>query len=1045
MLKNLLLSSLLLSAVSAFAAVEPAWRNPQVNQENREARRAVFFAFENADVAKTGDKTKSERYLSMEGKWRFNFVKDHDKAPKDFFTPSFDDSQWVDFPVPGLFEIEGYGDKIYKNVGYSWCTTFDSNPPYIGETNNYTGSYRKTFTLPAKWNGQEVYFHVGSATSNLSVWVNGKYVGYSEDSKVAAEFNITKYLKKGENLIAMQVMRWCDGSYLEDQDFWRFTGIAREVYLYARPKQHIQDITVNADYLNGQGVLDVNVKAPGGSIEAQLIDADGKVVATPAAANSSLLTLHSSLQVKPWSAEVPNLYNLIISLKKGDKVQEVVRQRVGFRHIEITGGQLLVNGQPILIKGADRHELDPDGGYIVSVDRMIQDIKIMKQLNINAVRPCHYPDDPRWYDLCDEYGIYLTAESNIESHGMGYGEKTLAKNADFELAHLERQYGNVHSFKNHPSIIVWSLGNEAGYGPNFEKAYDWVKATDKTRPCQYEQAHQDGKTDIFCPMYYDYNGCERYSQGNNPRPLIQCEYAHAMGNSMGGFKEYWDIIRKYPKYQGGYIWDFVDQGMRDKSPITGRTIFTYGGDYGKYPASDYNFNCNGIIAPDRRLNPHAYEVGYYYQNVWVKDVDLKAGKFEIYNENFFKTLDDLQLEWFVGGAGGHHHDNPGRPVGMTFGHGGTIEINGIQPQERKVITSEEMKQVIERVLGHHGNNEIFVNFYFKSKNGAPLIDKGQVMAKQQFCINEYKYPELSAEANVVQLSMEKVQDSKEETNTYVKFSAAGTDLYIGKWNGMIDYLTVDGKEMLQFRESIVPEFWRAPTDNDYGAQFQNRFAAWKNPQMKVKDFVVGDNTATAILDLPYQKATLTMTYTLTPEGEVIVHEQMSVDKEAKTSEMFRFGMSLQMPRQYDQVEYYGRGPIETYCDRKDSEFLGVYRNNVQDEYFEYIRPQESGNHVDVRWFSVIDQNGKGLQFYSNAPMEASALPYTTAQLDDGPDKNKAWGHHSGDLIPSGMTSVHIQQRQLGLGCVNSWGAWPRDEYRVKFQDYDFTFAIKPIK
>ena len=1039
MLKHFFLALALLTTAQGFAATEPEWKNPAVNQINREARRADFFAFENAGLAKTNDKTKSGRYLSMEGKWRFNFVKDHNLAPANFFSLKFDDSKWVDFPVPGLFEIEGYGDKTYKNVGYSWGTTFNSNPPFIGETNNYTGSYRREFNLPSDWNGQEVYFHVGSATSNLKGWVNGKFVGYSEDSKVAAEFNITKYLKKGKNLIAMQVMRWCDGSYLEDQDFWRFTGIAREVYLYARPKMHIEDLTVSQDFVDGKGILKIDAKAPKGTtIEQRLEDKNGNEV--------------SLENVKPWSAEVPNLYNVIITLKKGDKVLEVIRQRVGFRHIEIKGGQLLLNGQPILIKGADRHELDPDGGYIVSIERMIQDIKIMKQLNINAVRTCHYPDDPRWYDLCDEYGIYLTAEANLESHGMGYGEGTLAKRVDFEKMHLERNQGNVMSFKNHPSVIVWSLGNEAGYGPNFEKAYDWIKATDKTRPVQYEQAGQNGKTDIFCPMYYGYEGCEAYSKGSNPRPLIQCEYAHAMGNSMGGFKEDWDLVRKYPKYQGGYIWDFVDQGMRDKSPVTGRTIFTYGGDYGKYPASDYNFNCNGIIAPDRRLNPHAYEVGYYYQSVWVKDVDLKAGKFEIYNENFFKTLDDLQLEWFVGGAGNHHHESANRPSGMTFGHGGTIDISGIQPQQRKVITSEEMQKVIERVLGHHGDNEIFVSFYFKSKNGAPLIEKGQVLAKQQFCINEYKYPELKQETAEVQ---------KEETNTYVKLSAAGTDLYIGRWNGWIDYLTVDGQDMLQFRESIVPEFWRAPTDNDYGAQLQNRFSAWKSPETRVKDFKAGDNSVTVTIELrepatrtagPRNRderrtafAILTMTYALTADGEVIVREQLKPEGEAKMSEMFRFGMGIQMPKQYDQVEYYGRGPVETYSDRKDSEFLGVYKNAVKDEYFEYIRPQESGNHVDVRWFSVINQSGKGLQFYSNAPMEASALPYTTGQLDDGPHKDKAWGRHSGDLVPSGYTSIHIQQRQLGLGCVNSWGAWPLNEYRVPFKEYDFTFAIKPLK
>ena len=1085
MIKNLLLTlsfaSMSLSAVAA--DVTPVWLNPEVNQVNREARRADFFAFENADLAKAGDKTKSSRYLSMEGKWRFNFVKDHNLAPKDFFSLNFDDSQWVDFPVPGLFEMEGYGDKTYKNAGYAWCTTFDNNPPIVGETNNYTGSYRRTFELPDNWNGQEVYFHVGSATSNLSVWVNGKYVGYSEDAKVAAEFNITKYLKKGQNLIAMQVMRWCDGSYLEDQDFWRFTGIAREVYLYARPKQHVKDIIITAglDDNYKEGILEATATATvDGSVFYELVDDKGNTVfSIPSGCGS---VIGRGLSVKPWSAEVPNLYSLVISfysekikvdksmkdlLSSGnDKAvieqykkqlasfepKEVIVQRVGFRNIEIKGGQLLVNGQPILIKGADRHELDPDGGYIVSMERMIQDIKIMKQLNINAVRTCHYPDDPRWYDLCDEYGIYLTAESNLESHGMGYGEGTLAKRDDFAKAHIERQEGNVLSFRNHPSIIVWSLGNEAGYGPNFEKAYDWVKATDKTRPCQFEQARENGKTDIFCPMYADYNHCERYSKGDNPRPLIQCEYAHAMGNSMGGFKEYWELIRKYPKYQGGYIWDFVDQGLRDRSPITGREIFTYGGDYGKYPASDYNFNCNGIIAPDRRLNPHAYEVQYYYQNAWITDKGLKDGKLEVYNENFFKSLDDLELVWFLGGAGNNGHHRDGVPAGLTYGHGGTIDISGIAPQQRKVITDEKLKQIIEKMSGHHGDQELLLNFYFKSKEGAPLIDKGQVLAKQQFVINPYQFPELNTEGIESNLKSQtsnlKSQIQKEETNSYVKFSAAGTDLYVGKWTGWIDYITVDGRDMLQNRESIVPEFWRAPTDNDYGAGLQRRFGTWRNPQMKLKSVTTADDGSpviTATFDLPDQKAQLTMTYTLTPDGVVIVREQLTTDKEAKVSDLFRYGMTLQMPGLYNKVRYYGRGPIENYIDRHDSEFIGMYESTTSHEYYDYVRPQESGNHTDVRWFEVLNSDGLGLRFYGDAPMEASALPFLTSQLDDGPHKDKAWGHHSGDLIAPGITQVHITQRQFGLGCVNSWGAWPREEYRLPYKDYDFTFAIKPIK
>jgi len=971
----------------------------------------------------------------MEGLWKFNFVKNHQDAPMDFFGLKYDDSQWGDFPVPGLFELNGYGDKIYKNMGYAWSTTFKNDPPHIGEINNYTGSYRRTFDLPADWKGQEVFFHVGSATSNLSLWVNGKYVGYSEDSKVAAEFNITKFLKPGKNLIAMQIMRWCDGSYIEDQDFWRFTGIAREVYLYARPKAHIQDVFVKQDWIvdSKRGVLKVDVKTTGKANVAMRMVFDDGQISDEFGVNEEIYLN----DVKPWTAETPNLYTLFIYLKSGDKVLEVVKQRVGFRHIEIKGGQLLVNGQPILIKGADRHELDPDGGYIVSVERMIQDIKIMKQLNINAVRTCHYPDDPRWYDLCDEYGLYLTAESNLESHGMGYREQTLAKRADYAKAHIERQEGNVCSFKNHPSIIVWSLGNEAGYGPNFEKAYDWVKAYDNTRPVQYEQAGHAGKTDIFCPMYMGYEDCEKYSKTDNPRPLIQCEYAHAMGNSMGGFKEYWDVIRKNAKYQGGYIWDFVDQGLRDKSRITGKEIFTFGGDYGRYPASDHNFNCNGIIAPDRRLNPHAHEVRYYYQNIWVTDKGLKEGKFEVYNENFFKTLDDVEMEWFVGGAsGGHHHDNPGRPEGMTFGHGGTIDINGIAPQQRKTITDETLKNTITRVLGHHGDQEIFVIFLFKSKNGAPLIDKGQVLARQQFVLNPYQFPEIKAET---------AQVAKEEVESYVKFDAAGTTLTIGKRTGWIDYLDVDGEPMLVDRQSVMPEFWRAPTDNDYGAGFQRRLGGWRNPQMRLKECQVGDNGVTAKFDMPDVKATLTMTYTLTAEGEVVVRQQLTADKEAKISQLPRYGMQLQMPKQYDEVTYYGRGPVENYCDRNSSEFIGIYNNKVADEYYPYVRPQESGNHTDVRWFRVQDKQGRGLEFYSNAPMEASALNFLTEDLDDGMSKDKKIDRHSGDLVERPLTQVHIQQRQMGLGCVNSWGAWPRQEYMLPYQNYDFTFVIKPLK
>ena len=549
---------------------------------------------------------------------------------------------------------------------------------------------------------------------------------------------------------------------------------------------------------------------------------------------------------------------------------------------------------------------------------------------------------------------------------------------------------------------------------------------------QYEQAGHWGKTDIFCPMYMGYEDCEKYSKTDNPRPLIQCEYAHAMCNSIGGFKEYWDIIRKYPKYQGGFIWDFVDQGLRDKSPITGKEIFTYGGDYGRYPASDYNFNCNGVIAPDRRLNPHAYEVGYYYQNVWITDKGLKDGKIEIYNENFFKTLDDLELEWFVGGAGKRHHDGD-RPEGMTFGHGGKFDISGIAPQQRKAITIEAMQKTIARVLGHHGDQEIFVIFQLKAKDQQQYIDKGQVVARQQFALNDYQFPELKAEQAEV---------AKEETKSYVKLMAGGTALTIGKGSGLIDYLDVDGQPMLVDRQSIAPEFWRAPTDNDYGAWIQRRLEAWKSPERKVSELTVNGNSVVAKITLPL--AQLTMTYTLQADGSVLVRQQMEPTGDTKNQWLFRYGMQLQMPKEYCQVKYYGRGPHENYCDRKSSEFIGVYQSDVEDQYYPYVRPQESGNHTDVRWFQVTNGQ-RGLEFCSNAPMECSALPYLVEDLDAGPRKEHSWGQHSGDLMERPLTQVHIQQRQMGLGCVNSWGAWPEKPYQLPLQKYDFTFEIRPVK
>lgn len=1039
MFRQLMFSCACLAVLSAEAQKDkPWWLDPEVNEVNTMAPRAAFFAYETENLAKADQKARSERYLSLEGKWKFNFSKDHDKAPRDFYSLKYDDSQWTDFPVPGILELNGYGDAIYSNNGYPWRTQFRPEPPFVEERNNYTGSYRKMVTVPADWKGERIYLHVGSATSNLMVWVNGKFVGYSEDSKVSAEFDLTKYLTPGkENLIAMQVMRWCDGSYLEDQDFWRFTGIAREVYLYARPQAHIADLFITPDLVNNyqDGTLEVKLNAVGAKGETvmfSLKDKEGKEVAAQTAKVGGNGEVKVNFNVKnplKWTAETPNLYTLYTTLMDGKQVAEVVPQRVGFRKVEIKNAQVLVNGQPVLFKGANRHELDPVTGYVVSMDRMLEDIRVMKELNINAVRTCHYPNDPRWYELCDIYGIYMVAEANIESHGMGYGDKTLAKEPTYEKANLERNESNIKIYKNHPSIIFWSVGNEAGYGPNFEKAYDLVKAYDPSRPCQYEQAGQNGKTDIFCPMYYDYGGCEWYAKGDNPRPLIQCEYAHAMGNSMGGFKEYWDMVRKYPKYQGGFIWDFVDQGLRVKNK-QGKTIYAYGGDFGRYPTSDHNFNCNGIINPDRKPNPHANEVRYYYQNIWATAKDLKAGEVEVYNENFFKSLDDVELQW-------------------TLESEGKVLANGrsaldIPAQQKRVVKLDGYS------LPADVKGEVVLNLDFVLKKAEPMLDAGYAVAREQFVVNPYTFPTMESVLAVTSGKYDTRKVEKEEKVAWVTLSAGNTSVTFNHWNGWIDYLDVDGKPMLEEGYAITPDFWRAPTDNDYGAGTQRKLHAWKNPEMKMKSFKVVENEGKAekgvevVYDMPSVEATLTMTYTLTPAGELVVNEAMTVNKDAKHKpELMRYGMQLVMPKAYNMLTYYGKGPGENYIDRNNGDRLGVYDAKVADQYWGYVRPQESGNKTEVRYWQVKDENGKGLEFYSFAPMECSTLNYLASDLDDGWDKN-AHQSHSGDLTPRDFSVVKLAARQRGLACVNSWGAIPLEQYRMPYQDYSFTYVIRPL-
>ena len=1055
-----------LASLMIQAQPENPWNNPRVNADNRLDNVADFFAYESDALAQARKKEQSKRFLTMEGTWKFNWAKNANERPAGFYAVDYDDSKWGTMPVPGMWELNGYGDPIYVNTSYAWRNDWQTNPPYVQDLANHVGSYRRQFTIPADWQGKKVYMHIGSATSNIMVYVNGKYVGYSEDSKVAAEFDITPFVQPGrQNLIAMQIMRWCDGSYLEDQDFWRLCGLARECYLFARPQAHIRDVFVHADlddsYRHGRLQLDVDVENGAGTkVDYQLYDEKGSIAhfSFPADQKSDHINL---IDIKKWSAENPYLYMLLIRLidAKGEVV-EVIPQRVGFRRVEVKNRQLLVNGQPIYIKGVDRHELDPDGGYVVSYERMLQDIKVMKQLNVNAVRTCHYPDDPRWYDLCDEYGIYMTSETNIESHGMGYGEGTLARREDYHDAHVERQKHHLMSYKNHPAIIVWSLGNEAGYGKNFEDSYDWVKSYDPSRPCQYEQAGQNGKTDIYCPMYYDYNGCERYAQGENPRPLIQCEYAHAMGNSIGGFKEYWDLVRKYPAYQGGYIWDFIDQGLRSKSKVTGKQIWAYGGDFGRYSPSDNNFNCNGVINPDREPNPHGYEVQYYYQNIWTKLIDAKSGKVEIYNENFFEPIKNVTLRYFITA---HDANNN---ISLGWGQLDVEKLN-IKPQSRKVVTLPELAKALKSkdVAGR----EVVCSVNYRPTTSTALLSDGHVLAKDQFVLTNYPFIKVD-ELKAVGGSPVTLEDH----SSYLWFKAGDVDVLFDKHNGYISHIDFKGLPMMQEGFELRPDFWRAPTDNDHGAGMQRRLRTWRNPNLRMTSFKHEQEGSNYVIRAEYtvgvsqeqqqqrrgqfgqqqqqqtqqqqqaQQPKLNLTYTITPAGKIIVTEAMTVGEDgSKFPQMMRFGMQLEMPQQYSNIIYYGKGPHENYCDRNGGAMLDSYGGTVASQYWGYVRPQESGNKTEVRYWDMIS-DAKGhptLRFEGTEPMECCAVPYTYDDLD--PSENKAqW--HSGDLTPRPYTCVHIAQRQMGLGCVNSWGYWPRQEYQMPCKDRVFTFVITPL-
>ena len=1046
------------SSVKTVAIQQPTfteWHDLQVNEINRLPLHTMHFAYDPNDFPGTGaeylDKKKSMNYLSLEGTWKFNWVANADERPTDFYKTDLDDSKWNNIQMPGNWEMLGYGQPEYVNVGFAWRGHFDQQPPAVPTKDNHVGSYRREINIPSNWDGKRVIAHFGSVTSNIYLYVNGKFAGYAEDSKVAAEFDITPFLKKGKNLIAFQTFRWCDGSWCEDQDFWRLSGPARENYLYARSKDHrLLDVRVETDLKNNykDGYLNITAKVQGNTLAYfGLYDPDGKEVIVTGTDNVKNGVAKYQLRVKnvrKWSAETPNLYTLVVSpIQNGGMYlpYEIVQVKVGFRKVEIKNKQFLVNGQPVLLKGANRHEIDPDEGYNLSEQRMIQDIMMMKRMNINAVRTCHYPDDPRWYDLCDKYGLYVVAEANQESHGFQYGDDAAAKKPEFAKQIMERNQHNVSMFYNHPSIVTWSMGNETVMGDNFLQAYKWIKSQDKTRPVQYEQARRGEGTDIFCPMYYPVAASEKYAKDpNSPMPLIQCEYNHTMGNSGGNLSDYWDLIRKYPILQGGFDWDFVDQALHRNivKPMSilpykmnneelRKIEYCYGGDYNKYDPSDNNFNCNGIIGPDRQMNPHAYEVAYQYQNIWAKMVNAETGEVSVHNENFFRDLSNYALAWSLEEDGVETQN-------------GTIADLDVPAQQTKNFTIPYDKSKIK-------GKEVFLNIDFRLKEAEPLLTAGQVMAYAQLPVVTKQACSGDCSKMLAQGHGKKKMKLAAKKNNVVAVTTPNLTFKIDRSTGLISEYAYNGKSLLGEGGTLKPNFWRAPTDNDMGAGLQKKFKVWKNPQMNLKNIDVKKdkktNSVTILtsFDMPEVQGQMDITYVVFANtGAVKVTEDFKATEGAKVSDMFRFGMLMQMPYTMEKSNYYGRGPIENYSDRKDCMRIGVYTDDADNQYFPYIRPQESGTKSDIRWWKQTDATGLGLQVKSCTPFYASAIHFDTEELDDGDDKEQ---RHSFDLKKSKFTNLFLDSAHMGVGGENSWGAWPLEKYRVHYGNKTFTFTLIP--
>lgn len=1033
-----ILTTLLCQSVFAKAP----WQDHQVFAINKQAPRASGFSYQSLAGAMQDDPAQSENYLLLNGMWQFHWQRSAINPPKGFEQPNFDDSSWGQIPVPGNWEVEGYGYPIYLYERFPFTTKW----PDVPLEYNPTGSYRKPFTLPDSWQNKQVFLHIGAAKSSLDVWLNGEKVGFSQGAKTPAEFDITEFVQQGDNLLALRLRRWSDASYLESQDMLRISGIERDVYLYATPKQHIFDFhakpRLNKHFDKGTLELELDVKnyqKNNAQLTAKfkLLDpkANHAVVAkatknfTAKAQDTQQISFSEQIaHPQLWSAETPNLYTLVMSLyNQQGELLEVVRDEIGFRHIEIVNKQLTINGKPIVIRGVDRHETSPTRGHVVDKASMEQDIKLMKQFNINAVRSSHYPNHPYWYDLTDKYGLYVIDEANIESHPLAIDEKTqLGNEMSWLPAHLDRTQRMFERDKNHPSIIIWSLGNEAGHGEVFANTYQWLKDNDDLRVVQYEPAELEHYTDIFAPMYPSIEKLVNYASNNPDRPAIMIEYAHAMGNSVGNLQDYWDTIEKYEVLQGGFIWDWVDQSLEYRNEF-GETYFAYGKDFHPTLPTDGNFLNNGLMNPNREPHPHAFEVKKVYQPVKFTAHNLLKGQVTVQNKFLFSDLKKYDLRWKIEADG----------AVIKQGHSA---MPSVQPSKTAILNFDIQG------LPAYSDKEYFVTLSMHARAQEPLLPLGHEIAFEQF-----KLP-VSKKKSAPQTDIKSVKPSYTHQKDTLIANAAGTQLTFDKRTGWLQQLTFNNQAILT--RPLKPNFWRAPTDNDLGNNLQVRAALWQSAtdRLKLTALQAKSTGVTARYQSPDFAGSLVLNYQITAQGFVEVNYQLNLDDNQTLPDIPRVGMQLSTFGEYKNMSWLGRGPHESYADRKTSTRISVFNTPVTEQHHYYIRPQENSNRTEVRWMALQNAQGEGLLAVGDEVLNASAWPYLQADIDfnSGDASASASGlvpvttKHAIDVPVRDLVTLNIDHKQMGVGGDTSWGRLVHKQYRIAAESQQYRFTLAPL-